>query len=187
MAAQSGGENPVIEVANGASDGATGVAAPLDPGVAIEPALDADAEQALAPEPTAGLPEDASRYALVETHLRKTPQEFEFFQAVRLLERLLPDRYPVGRLRTAPGKEVVRFAAHASFPFPASQIQDLVWRESSSNNSLAPVMVLNFMGIYGPSGVMPLYYTDMVIQRIRAKDPGLRDFLDLFNHRIVSL
>src|SRR5437879_6430392 len=107
MAAQSGGENPVIEVANGASDGATGVAAPLrdasqpnpDSGVALEPALDADAEQALAPEPTAGRPEDASRYALLEDHLRKTPQEFEFFQAVRLLERLLPDRYPVGRLR----------------------------------------------------------------------------------------
>src|SRR5207248_651898 len=29
--------------------------------------------------------------------------------------------------------------------------------------------------------------TDMVIQKIRQREPGLRDFLDIFNHRIVSL
>src|SRR5262249_53829915 len=51
----------------------------------------------------------------------------------------------------------------------------------------APVMVINFMGLYGPSGVLPLYYTDMVIQKIRQREPGLRDFYDIFNHRIVSL
>ena len=60
-----------------------------------------------------------ARYAMVSTLLHKTPCEFEFFQAVRLLERLSPSRAPVGRF-VSPGREVVRFSAHVSFPFPAS-------------------------------------------------------------------
>src|SRR5260370_12876155 len=70
-----------------------------------------------------------TRYAAVEALLRKTPYEFEFFQAVRLLERLHPQHAPVGRF-VSPSREVVRFAAHASFPFPASQIQRIEWPQA---------------------------------------------------------
>ncbi len=55
------------------------------------------------------------RYGAIEALLRRVPYEFEFFQAVRLLERMLPNRAPVGRF-VSPGREVVRFSAHASFP-----------------------------------------------------------------------
>ena len=34
---------------------------------------------------------------------------------------------------------------------------------------------------------MPHHYTSLVIERLRAKDRSLRDFLDLFNHRLISL
>src|SRR5579862_2301901 len=106
-----------------------------------------------------------NRYSAVGAILRKTPQEFHFFQAVRLLERLHPDRAPVGRF-VSPGREVVRFAAHASFPFPASQIQNIDWPDTAPAHqdlpgSGAPRMVINFMGLAGPSGVMPLYYTEL--------------------------
>ena len=59
--------------------------------------------------------------------LREEPWTFQFFQAVRLLQRVLPDRAPVGRF-VHPSKEMVRFAAHPSTAFPASQIQELDWR-----------------------------------------------------------
>jgi len=126
---------------------------------------------------------DAGRYAAVDKILHQTPQEFQIFQAVRLLERLSPDRAPVGRF-VNPGKEVLRFAAHNSFPFPASQIQDIQWPGEDGG---APKIFINFMGLTGPSGVLPLYYTGLIIERVRQKDTAMRDFLDIFNHRIVSL
>jgi type VI secretion system protein ImpH len=132
-----------------------------------------------------------NRYGALEAVLRKTPQEFQFFQAVRLLERLLPNRAPVGRF-VSPGREVVRFSAHASFPFPASQIQGIDWPDTATAQQEmppggAPRMLINFMGLAGPSGVLPLYYTELIVERLRQKDRTLLSFLDIFNHRMISL
>jgi type VI secretion system protein ImpH len=131
---------------------------------------------------TAVTPAIANRYSAIEAILHKTPQEFQFFQAVRLLERLNPSRAPVGRF-VSPSKEVVRFSAHASFPFPASQIQNINWGDAGT----APSILINFMGLTGPSGVLPLYYTELIVERLRQKDRALLSFFDIFNHRMVSL
>jgi type VI secretion system protein ImpH len=120
------------------------------------------------------------RYALMEAKLRENPCRFEFFQAVRLIERLFPDRAPVGRF-VSPDKEVMRFNAHSSFPFPASQIQQIIW------DGDVPVLVVNFMGLTGPMGVLPYSYTELIRDRDRLKDYTLEDFFDLFNHRMISL
>lgn len=117
----------------------------------------------------------------VEKEIRERPYRFEFFQAVRHLQRLLPDRKPVGRFEK-PSAEAAQFGAHATLSFPASQIQAVDWEEGES-----PKLTVNFMGLTGPQGVLPLYYTELVANRIRAGDKGLRDFLDLFNHRLISL
>ncbi len=127
-------------------------------------------------------PAVTNRYSAIEALLHKTPQEFQFFQAVRLLERLYPNRAPVGRF-VSPSKEVVRFSAHASFPFPASQIQNIDWADGSA----APCILINFMGLTGPSGVLPLYYTELIVERLRQKDRAMLTFFDVFNHRMVSL
>jgi len=117
----------------------------------------------------------------VEEKLRREPYSFEFFQTVRLLEKILPIRTSVGKF-AHPATEVARFAAHPSLAFPASQIQGMEWPAEG------PVeMTVNFMGLTGPQGVLPNPYTSLIIERLRSSDPALRDFLDIFNHRIISL
>jgi type VI secretion system protein ImpH len=117
----------------------------------------------------------------LERLLRTNPTAVEFFQAVRLLERLHPERTPVGTSGD-PQAEVVHFAVPPSAAFPASEIQGLDWDDGG------PVrMAVNFMGLTGPLGVLPLTYTLRVAERERYHDHAFRDFLDLFHHRLISL
>lgn len=117
----------------------------------------------------------------VEAELRAEPYLFEFFQAVRLLERLFRGKSPVGRF-FPPSTELVRFIANSTLAFPASELQALDWPDQGPGR-----MKVNFMGLTGPEGVLPLYYTSLVADRIRAGDTSAADFFDIFNHRIISL
>jgi type VI secretion system protein ImpH len=108
------------------------------------------------------------------------PYAFEFVQAVRLLRLLSPDRIDVGFFGS-PRKEIVRFGVVPSLAFPASEIFSLEEREGAP-----PLMRINFMGLVGPLGVLPIYYTEMVAELVRNKDTVLRDFLDVFHHRLIS-
>ncbi len=131
--------------------------------------------------------------APVREILFQEAHRFEFFQAVRLLEWVYRSaearREPVGRDAT-PGTELVRFRTTASFNFPASAILSL--KEfpppaEAGRTPPPPEMQVTFMGLTGPHGVLPEHYTGLLIRRIRLKDYALRDFLDLFNHRSISL
>ena len=113
--------------------------------------------------------------------IEENPGGFSFFQAVRLLEALLPDRSPVGG-PGSPQDEAVRFSAHPSLAFPPSEIDELELPEGGPAR-----MSVNFMGLVGPQGVLPLDYTVLVAQRAKARDTAMRDFLDIFQHRLLSL
>jgi type VI secretion system protein ImpH len=112
---------------------------------------------------------------------------FGFFQAVRLLEEMAPSRSPVGRV-ASPDAEAVRFRAHMSVSFPASQLYTV---EPPATANQPPVMTVTFLGLTGPSGVLPRHYTEMLLRLQKdGKGPertALRDFLDLFNHRLLAL
>src|SRR5262249_8629065 len=60
----------------------------------------------------------------VEERLFEEGYAFDFFQAVRILERLAPARRAVGR-GGPPGVEAVRFRAHLSLSFPPSAIYEV--------------------------------------------------------------
>lgn len=108
---------------------------------------------------------------------------FEFFQALRVLGRLYPDRDPVG-YDAEPKREVARFMAHLSLSFPASEIQEV---ELDDSPDPQPRVTVNFMGLTGPLGVLPHHYTEFLIQRSWAKDNSAREFLNIFDHRFISL
>jgi type VI secretion system protein ImpH len=112
---------------------------------------------------------------------------FDFFQAVRVLERLQPGRRPVGQAGP-PDQEVVRFRAHLSLNFPPSAIYEIT---PPAAEQPVPLMTVAFMGLTGPSGVLPRHYTELLLRLDReARGPersSLRAWLDLFNHRLIAL
>ena len=111
----------------------------------------------------------------------REPFSFEFFQAIRVLERMQPGRAPIGYF-TNPRNEVVRLGCYASMSFPASYIQAVRWKEQEQ-----PFLVVNFFGLTGTMGVLPHFYTVTLMDRLRVRDTTLREFFDLFNHRLISL
>lgn len=123
-------------------------------------------------------PAAAEGRALFE-QLFAEPWMFEFFEAVQLLHRLQPDRAPVGGF-AEPRHEAVRLTTATSVAFPASEIQSL-------SGATPPRLAVNFLGLTGPQGVMPLAYSLYVAERVRAGDHALKEFLGIFDHRILSL
>jgi type VI secretion system protein ImpH len=122
----------------------------------------------------------AAALHIVEDALHAQPYSFGFFQAVRLLERLQPDRTQIGWFDD-PAHEVVRVGVYPEIAFPASEIQQL------DVSGEQPKMRVNFMGLTGPQGVLPHHYSLLVVERLRARDGALADFLDMFHHRMLSL
>ena len=112
--------------------------------------------------------------------LRREPWSFQFFQTVRLLERFGMGK-PVGRFES-PGEEAVRLVGNPALVFPPSEIHSLHWPEDTQ-----PRLSVNFMGLTGQLGVLPLPYTEWVNDRIRARDHTLQAFFNLFHHRLLSL
>lgn len=122
------------------------------------------------------------------------PYRFDFYQAVRMLEWHArevanadagsSDRcgQPVGG-DCAPDQEAVRFRSVSSLSFAPASIREV----RPGAPPAPPEMFTAFLGLTGPSGVLPYHYTSLVIERLREKDPAINDFFDLFNHRTVSL
>jgi len=125
-----------------------------------------------------GTPVDDDTDLLVR--LSDEATSFGFFQAVRLLERLFPERRPVGEFGD-PADEAVRFVVTPAIAFPTSEIRHVELHTE-------PVeMSVNFFGLVGPQGVLPYHYSLLVGDRLRAGDRAPKAFLDLFHHRLISL
>lgn len=119
--------------------------------------------------------------------LHQDAPRYEFFQAVRSL--LLAGGGEAVGLDYNPRHEAVRFRSVSSLAFPAGQIAKFHTppQPANSDSPGPPVMEVSFLGLTGPAGALPRHYTETVIARGRGKDYALRDFLDIFNHRIISL
>lgn len=129
--------------------------------------------------------------------LFSNPEAFEFFQAVRLLETFaLKDEQsrddvankPLGYDHPA-ALEAIRFQMHQSLGFPEKEIIKLDSHTSKYNNQQRAQFLLSvsLMGLTGSGGVLPYHYTELILQRYRFKDFALGNFLDLFNHRSLSI
>jgi type VI secretion system protein ImpH len=127
--------------------------------------------------PTRKTPSDLTR------GLAEAPTTFDFFRAVRLLEARHADRPRVGA-SIDPREDPVRFGQHPYLTFARSTIESFA--EGGVNGPHR--LFINFMGLFGPNGPLPLHITDYARDReANAKDATIAAFLNVFHHRLISL
>lgn len=118
----------------------------------------------------------------VVADLLRHPQRYEFFQAVRLLVRML------GRQGIAPEHalgSLIRFRNSLGLAFPASEIEAI---EFTTEAVPAVRITPSLMGLLGVMGTLPLHYTErFAAWELAARDEGPRAFLDLLSSRQVAL
>jgi type VI secretion system protein ImpH len=118
------------------------------------------------------------------------PRRFTFFQCVRLLERLTGGEMLGGQ--NLPRQETIRLRAHASLGFPPWDIEEVATQPNPwERPPLRYLVTVTFLGLYGPASPLPTTYTDLIIRPQEDEDPEdrdrVRDFMDIFNHRMMSL
>lgn len=127
--------------------------------------------------PTATEPRDIDPMRPALERLQAQPGRFGFFQAVRLLYGA--NGFDGRGSGARPGP--LRFTAPASLAFPVSELAAIDGHDRDTR------VCVNFMGLTGPSGVLPRSYTELLIARRLDRDRGAQEFLDIFNHRLVAL
>ncbi len=119
----------------------------------------------------------------LENQLYDNPEIFGLYQAVRILELLFPEKIPVGEY-SDPQKETVRFKSRVDLTFPPSEVHSI---ESRKKEKKPDEMLVSIMGLAGYQSPLPHPWTELIIERSGRKDTALKDFLDIFNHRLISL
>jgi type VI secretion system protein ImpH len=120
----------------------------------------------------------------VDEWLYEEGYRFDFFQAVKLLELSQPSDAAVGE-GAEPSREPVRFKSAVGLSFPASDVVEITPARGAERP--VPEMTVSFMGLAGALGPLDAPTTEHIIERDSRKDTALRAFLDIFNHRLVSL
>lgn len=122
----------------------------------------------------------------IKEELFEEPYKFDFFQAVRLFERFYADKKAVGG-DALPAQESVRFRSRVALDYPPSEVHEISSTETDGTEKATVEMLINFMGMIGPTGALPIHYTELALDRIRHRDTAMWAFLDIFTHRAVSM
>jgi len=103
---------------------------------------------------------------------------------MRVLRRLLPEAAPVGHQGPV-AKESVRLRSNLSFAFATSDITEI--RDLPASDGIPRFEITAaFLGLYGTDSPLPTYFTERLLHD-QDEDSVQREFLDLFQHRILSL
>jgi type VI secretion system protein ImpH len=107
----------------------------------------------------------------------------DFFQVLRLLENARPDLPRIGA-SLRPRDDAVRFGQDPALIFHASMLGQFTRADGDARARLA----VNFFGLLGANGPMPVHITEYVRDRLRQGGDGtMLAFLDVFHHRMLAL
>jgi type VI secretion system protein ImpH len=120
-----------------------------------------------------------------------------------------PPRHETSMPHADVPKDFVRFKSAVALNFPTSDISQVRLRDSQSNGGAEPhgaapstqtildcaahderplaEMTVNLLGLAGSHGPLDMPTTELIIERMVQNDTALKDFLDIFNHRLISL
>lgn len=148
--------------------------------------VSASSEFAQRPERQRVVAEKAKNHEAQEAiwdKLNTEPWTLDFFATVRRLEALYADRPGFGWSNKA-SEDPVRFCQKAMLAFPSCTLQEY----DPPRDNAPPRLFVNFTGLWGPNGPMPLHLTEYAFEREKHhKDRTLARFMDIFHHRIISL
>jgi type VI secretion system protein ImpH len=145
--------------------------------------------------------------------LLETPWAWDFFEALREIERAFPDKPRVGTSKIL-ADDPVRFGQFVSLAFATSTLEqahaETMPERESDDRPLRPTKLpVRFLGLTGPNGPLPLVLTEFIRNRLTGvddpdqprtffgegadqpqvvrRDPALAEFIDIFHHRLISL
>jgi type VI secretion system protein ImpH len=143
--------------------------ADLSGGAAASPAERAEAEQ-------------RGVLAAYETRAR----EFDFYRLVYLLERTLEGSAPLGHAGSS-SAERIRLRAEPSLTFASSDVSAIARRRFPEGVERVQVST-TFLGLYGSVSPMPAHFVEDIALQVHQGGPQpIREFLDVFHHRLLSL
>ncbi|MGO3055728.1 MULTISPECIES: type VI secretion system baseplate subunit TssG [Halomonas] len=109
-------------------------------------------------------------------------RRYEFYQLLELLHRHHGDDLERRHGDNMPMFQRVRYKATASLGFPSSDVLAL-----KANGADQYEMEVSFMGLQGAQSPLPSYYLEALAHNAAHKEGAAGDFLDFFNHRLLSL
>lgn len=113
-------------------------------------------------------------------------RRYSFFRLVYLLERVHAKAAPVGKLGPV-AEERIRFRADPSLTFSSSDVSEVAHVKYPDNIERTRVTSA-FMGLCGAVSPLPTYYVEQLAQSDYQGGPQpVREFLDVFHHRLLSL
>jgi type VI secretion system protein ImpH len=117
---------------------------------------------------------------------QRDARRFSFYRLVYLLERTFPKAPPVGQLGPV-ADERVRLRADPSLIFASCDVADL--EQVKYPDGVERVRITNaFMGLYGSSSPMPPHYVEKIaVDDYQGGPQPVREFLDVFHHRLLAL
>ncbi len=106
----------------------------------------------------------------------------QLFQSLHLIERFLQKGESNLGTDVLPSHENIQLTVSQQLGYESGEFADI---QLGQNQGVE--VVTNLIGLTGEHGVLPSHYTELVLQRLKNNDPTFKDFLDIFNHRLLSL
>ena len=126
-------------------------------------------------------PEQNIENSLLMQTLENVLPKTNFYRFCQLLEQMYADEPVLGRYET-PAADPLRFAPSIDMSFPAGELNYI---ERAPYVNRPTTVRTRFLGLYGVDCALPLGLLDNIIRR-EENYQAMTDFLDIFNHRIIT-